>query len=74
MQIINESTQEYKEKILSVNITPRKTNSSYGNWVVDYIIWMPFGDNKLDCHRFFMKKVDAIQWANQTQANLKQGE
>ena len=64
--------EKYVERVFSIDSAPRKSNSSYGSWVVDYIsiINYPespeFGNRKNQCYRFFWKKADAIAWIEKT--------
>lgn len=48
-------------KIIRVDEMPRKSNSSYGNYTVDYDVETPFG-GILRTTAFFMKKKQAIDW------------
>ena len=49
-------------QVLSIDSVPQKTNSSYGNWVVNFTGWNPLGNNRLADYKYFWKKADALTW------------
>jgi hypothetical protein len=50
--------------------SPHKTNSSYGNWAVDVVVKIPFGNGTISESRFFFNKSDAVKFINDTKAKL----
>jgi hypothetical protein len=50
---------------VSITSEPKKTNTSYGRWVVDYeIIYPAFSGTAVvaKCSKFFWTKKQAIAW------------
>ena len=63
--------QNKEEQILSVSEV-EKSNSSYGNWVVPYDIYIPIGNRRTTNFRFFFRKKDAVKWAKKQKELLKE--
>ena len=59
--------------ILSISDSPRKTNSSFGNWVVDVEVVTPFGNGKTVEQKYFFKKQDAKKFINDQKTALESG-
>ena len=49
-------------KIKKITSEPRKTNTSDGNWAVDYVQEIPIGTKELESVKFFWSKKEAEEW------------
>ena len=57
-------------KILSIT-EPKKTNSSYGNYVCLTEVEIPVGDHKTNMDFYFFKKIKAIEFYNTVLCSIK---
>ena len=58
------------EVITRIEPQPIKTNSSFGNWVIYYFIkWNGIG-NEIVTSKHFLRKNEAIEWANKIQLSI----
>lgn len=59
----NETLPPSDKRILSAE-TPVASTSSFGRWLVRYVIASPFGTNFSQQQAYFWRKADALKFAN----------